>query len=531
MGYGGRDQGCRRILAIPMRKLFVSFLPLLGLSVPRASFASPSAIQWHETAYDHVLGTSLELKIEALDSVSAASAEKAALAEIERLAAILSSYDATSELSRWMKTRNVPVSVSAELFEVLALFDSWRIRTGGALDASTEAVARLWRKAEQQQTEPSDAELRQVVAAMQQTHWRLDFAARTATHLTDTPLRLNSLTKCYIIDRACNAALATGKVASVSVNIGGDLVVRGRSTDFVGIVDPKASAENDRPLAQLAVQDRAVATSGGYRRGVTIGGQWFSHLIDPHTGRTVDHVRSATVVGRSATEAGALATALCIMPPETGAALAKTMPGIEYLVVTADGSKLTSPGWNSLEMPSAHAPAASIHGATPAASGGSASPSATAAVEVLINLEIAPVTSGRAKRPFVAVWIEDPDHSPVRTIGLWFKGARWLRDLRSWSRAEKAREAAEGSRDPKSIAGATRGPGKYTLRWDGTDDSGKVVPPGRYTLFVEVAREHGTHQVVSSEIDTAGEIKRIDLPSNPELSSVSIDVRGKVGPR
>lgn len=514
-----------------MKKLFVSFLPLLGLWVPRASFALPNAMEWHETAYDYVLGTSLELKIEASDSAAAAFAENAALTEIERLAVILSSYDSTSELSRWMKTRNEPVPVSPELFEVLALFDSWRVRTGGALDASTEAAGRLWRAAEQRQAEPSDAELREAVAAMQQTHWGLDSAARTATHLTDTPLRLNSLTKSYIIDRACNAALATGKVASISANIGGDLVVRGRSADFVGVVDPKATAENDMPLAHLAVQDRAVATSGGYRRGVTIGGRWFSHLLDPHTGRAVDHVRSATVVGRSATDAGALATALCVMTPEEGVALAKTMPGIEYLVVTADGSKLTSAGWKNLETPSTRVPAANVPSAMAAAPFAAASSSSIAVAEVLVNLEIATVNSWRVKRPFVAAWVENQDHLPVRTIGLWFKGARWLRDLSSWSRAEKVRETAEGMRDPKSIAGATRGPGKYTLRWDGKDDSGKIVPPGRYTLFVEVAREHGTHQVVSTEIDTSGETKRIELPSNPELSSVSVDVRRKADPR
>ena len=60
---------------------------------------------------------------------------KDCLAEIDRLDKILSGYDTASEFRRWAATRNEAIRVSPELFEVLALFDTWRERTGGALDA------------------------------------------------------------------------------------------------------------------------------------------------------------------------------------------------------------------------------------------------------------------------------------------------------------------------------------------------------------------------------------------------------------
>ena len=63
-----------------------------------------------------------------------------------------------------MATRNEPVRVSPELFEVLALFDTWRERTGGAVDAAAETAGRLWQSAAQRQQPPSAAELDQVVA-------------------------------------------------------------------------------------------------------------------------------------------------------------------------------------------------------------------------------------------------------------------------------------------------------------------------------------------------------------------------------
>src|SRR4051794_18470442 len=61
---------------------------------------------WFESNFEYVLGTSLELKFEARNSADAAVAEKAALAEIDRLAAVLSGYDTRSEFSRWTATRN-----------------------------------------------------------------------------------------------------------------------------------------------------------------------------------------------------------------------------------------------------------------------------------------------------------------------------------------------------------------------------------------------------------------------------------------
>src|SRR4051794_4048028 len=81
--------------------------------------------------YENVLGTSLELRIDARNSAAAGRADAAARREIERQARILSAWDSGSEFSRWTATLDEPVHVSPELFETLSLFDRWRVRTGG----------------------------------------------------------------------------------------------------------------------------------------------------------------------------------------------------------------------------------------------------------------------------------------------------------------------------------------------------------------------------------------------------------------
>jgi hypothetical protein len=84
--------------------------------------------------HENVLGTTLELRVQADSDETAARAEQRALAEIDRLAKIFSTYDETSEFSRWLTTRGRPQSVSRELFAVLQESEQWRIATQGAFN-------------------------------------------------------------------------------------------------------------------------------------------------------------------------------------------------------------------------------------------------------------------------------------------------------------------------------------------------------------------------------------------------------------
>lgn len=496
------------------------------LTLPALSAASmPSSRERMQTFHhENVLGTSMELKVSAATRAQAEAAESAALREIDRLARILSSYDPQSEFSLWNRTSGEAVRVSPELMEVLGLFDQWRVRTGGALDASAEVVSRVWKQAAEQGRVPTAAEMGAAVAGVRQAHWTLDVTAGTATHTSSAALALNSFTKSYIVNRAAEAALASEGVRAVVVNIGGDLVVRGSWTEGVDIADPLADVENGPALTRLRVADRAVATSGNYRRGFDIGGRHYSHIVDPRTGETAEDVVSATVVAPDAVDAGALATAFCVMTPAESLALASTLEDVEFLIVERNGRRTASPGWSGLEAPRVLAAGFAAKAAPAAAQGGGSVPAA-AGMELLVQLELARIEDARARRPFVAVWIEDKDHVPVRTIALWFDKDRWLPDLKAWYRGDRLRAMAEGTEIAGSVSSATRPPGKYTLRWDGKDDKGKAVKPGKYTVCIEAAREHGTYQILRQEMDFSGAPKQVQLPGNTEIAGASLDYR------
>jgi thiamine biosynthesis lipoprotein len=496
--------GGRKMLSL--MKMMTGLLPGV-LSVLLSSAMPPKVVRGYIFHYENVLGTSLELKVRTVSKAESEKAESAVLREIFRLSAILSGYDPGSEFSRWQRTTDEPVRVSQELYEVFSLFDRWRERTGGALDASAEVVTRRWKTAASQNRLPTDAELAAAVAEVREAHWKLDPVNHTATHLDRAPLMLNSFAKSYIIRRAADAGLAAGNIDGMVVNIGGDMVVAGSQPEDVLVSDPVSDAENDAPMDRLRVRERAVATSGNYRRGELILGRWYSHIVDPRTGQPAGNVLSATVVAPSATDAGALATVFNVLSTDESVRLAAGMTGIDYLIITKDGRRVESAGWRELEV-----------------RGAEVGRGKAGDYELVISIELNLQKGGAVKRPYLAVWVEDESHAPVRTISVWHGAERYLPELKSWFLKYRGKYSSDQA-FASSITSATRPAGKYTLKWDGKDDQGNVVKAGKYVVKIEVSREHGTYQLMRQEVEWNGAPQQFSLPGNVEISSASLDYR------
>jgi FAD:protein FMN transferase len=506
---------------------FTYLVAAILLLAPCLAGSSTTSTRSHLYAfqYENVLGTSLEIKVAASSAVQSEKAEQAVLAEIDRESHILSSWDPGSEFSNWFRTKDQPVPVSPELFEVLSLFDQWRGLTHGALDASAETITRVWKHAAAEKRLPLQAELDVAVAAVRRVHWQLDPVHHTATHTDDAPLALNSFVKSYIAGHATESALGVSGAQGLVVNIGGDLVVRGDWREPVEVADPKSDAENGVSIARLAVRDRAVATSGDYRRGVEIGGRHYSHIVDPRTGMPADQVISSTVIARSPAVAGALATALSVLTPAESSRLVATMPGVEYLLVEKNGEKVVSAGWSSYEAapaPRAVAlqPLVATYEKVAAQSGSS---QWDPKYELTVSIELSLIEGYRVHRPYIAVWIEDAGHAPVRTIALWFGKYKYLNELRAWSRKESMRSVSEDTHVMNSVSSATRPPGKYSFKWDGRDDFGNPVKAGIYTVMIEAVREHGSYQLMHQDLDFNSSPKQFQLPGDVEIASATLD--------
>jgi thiamine biosynthesis lipoprotein ApbE len=77
-----------------------------------------------------LLGTVIELRIEAADEIVANQIEAIVVAEVERLQSIFSVYDEGSELRKWQRGEIEP---GPELLEVLRRAFEWQRMSGGGV--------------------------------------------------------------------------------------------------------------------------------------------------------------------------------------------------------------------------------------------------------------------------------------------------------------------------------------------------------------------------------------------------------------
>jgi hypothetical protein len=85
----------------------------------------------------------------------------------------------------------------------------------------------------------------------------------------------------------------------------------------------------------------------------------------------------------------------------------------------------------------------------------------------------------------------------------------------------------EGGDLASSMSGPTRQPGVYTVIWDGKNDAGKVVDQGDYRINLEIAREHGTYQIMRKDMTITTKPVKVDLPGNTEIKSATFELRKK----
>ncbi len=510
----------RRIRSGKVRPAFVAGGLVVGLALAALSARGEEFAYYHE----NVLGTALELVVNADSELQAQAAEQRALHEIDRLAAIFSNHDPASEFRRFQAARG-STKISLELMEVLSACEHFMSLGRGAFDPRVEVVSRLWKRAAERNALPAEDEIARALDQLAAPAWRLDPRTRTALRLGASPLSLDGIAKGYIAHRACAAAIGDGREArGALVNLGGDLRVQGALEPTVAIVAPWADSESAEPLTRVRLKDCSVATSGGSQRGFPVAGHWYSHVIDPRTGRPVERRLEATVIAPRGLDADALAKVMSVLEPEESLAIARALPGVEFLVVTGDRRLIRTAGFARLEQAAGQARREPEPAASKAAEDWQG-------FELEVGYEInQPAAGGRYRRPYVVVWVEDAQGKSVRTLILWVSQGgpgpfRWLPDLKRWYKGDQARKKNKQKDLFFTIARPTRPAGKYKVVWDGKDDTGRLLPRGEYTISIEAAREHGTYQCIRRTVTLADKPFSEVLKGNVEIKSASLEYR------
>lgn len=496
-----------------MRGCLFTLLISLVVSVTPGDVTAEEFCFYHED----VLGTSCELRVHAAAGAEARRAEQAVLAEIDRLEEIFSHYKPNSELARFVRLSvGRSAALSAELSGLLQRSQDWYQQSGGAYNPAAEVFSERWRRAVKEQQLPGEQDLVELVSQASAQHVRAESDTHCWTRTSSTPLTFNAMAKGTILDIVCRHVMA-GQFAvdGLMLNLGGDIRIAGSCGGHVEIANPRRDAIGAAPIWQGVLENCGIATSGGSERRFEVGDQRFSHLLDPRSGWPVEHIQSASVIAADAETADVLATICSVLSVAQGLRFIDEIPGASCLLVDAEGRVWRSTGWPDNELAAGHALLTNL-------------PDEKKSPHKLeVKFEIArPGQGGRYRRPYVAVWVEDKDGFPVKTLSLFLMvdnpGPRWHRDLRRWYAADQVRLLVDDTKLIGTVSKPTRNPGQYTVAWDGTDDAGELLPDGEYTLYLESAREHGTYQLMKQTIRIGGPVWRHELKGNAEISSASV---------
>lgn len=151
----------------------------------------------------------------------------------------------------------------------------------------------------------------------------------------------NAIAKGLSADHTANYIKNKG-IKDFLAEIGGEIVAAGNKYNrnwIVGIDKPEEGnfEPGARLQAKIKLKDKALATSGNYRRYYEKNGKKYVHTIDPKTGLPIiSKLLSVTITAPDCVTADAYATACMALGLEKSKALINSNPDLEALFISAD---------------------------------------------------------------------------------------------------------------------------------------------------------------------------------------------------
>lgn len=290
-----------------------------------------------------IMGTSIQVDLWAETATQAQDAVNAVMAEMHRIDHTMSPHRPDSELSRINRdAAHMAVPLSPEMERLVARALAFSELSDGAFDISYAAAGRLYDY--RAGVAPDAYSLRAACALVNHRQLLLDRQAGTLRFgQPGMRIDLGGFAKGHAVDNAC-AILQRLGVRHAMVAAGGDSRLlgdkRGRPWNMA-IRHPRRPGE---VVAVLPLQDVSVSTSGDYERYFERGGVRHHHVLDPRTGTSPRSLQSVTILAEDGLTSEALSKTVFVLGLARGMALVESLPGVDAVVVDAQGALHFSSG-------------------------------------------------------------------------------------------------------------------------------------------------------------------------------------------
>ncbi|MFD0976399.1 FAD:protein FMN transferase [Salinimicrobium gaetbulicola] len=328
------------------------FLKLFVLLIFAGMFQSCEKEPTANVLQGEALGTTYSIKYYSEEDIPL---EKALDSIFERVNQSMSTYREGSDISRLNRNDSL-VRVDSLFQNVFKLSEKVYQESEGYFDPTVGKLVNFYGFGPEKEEVTIDSvridSLRQYVGL---DKIRITSEGEVKKDIPGIYIDFNAIAKGYTID-LIGHYLDSKKVNNYLVELGGELLARGENLEkqavwTVGVDDPSQTEERTLTAA-VQLKDRAMATSGNYRKNRLDPktGKMYVHTVNPLTGYAEkSDVLSASVLAENCALADAYATAFMAMGLERSKEMLSKTEGVDvYLIYAGENGSIeefTTPGF------------------------------------------------------------------------------------------------------------------------------------------------------------------------------------------
>ena len=271
------------------------------------------------------LGTTWSVKVLTATDFSLEDLRTDITQKLEECDKIFSHWRPDAELYQFNGAlTTTPISIHPQLLTLLKHSKWIHKQSGGTFDPTIAPVVNLWGfgpVGKTRSTIPTDKQIGEALSLTGMNKVELLRKGLVRKKLPALQLDFSGSAKGEIIDQICTL-LQGWNFNNFLVEIGGEVRAHGKGRNGKGwIVGLEDGSGESMSMVSVPLRNYAVATSGTYQlnKPNPDANRNASHLLDPRTGRPVDHeLIAVNAFAPTARDADAWATALMILGPVEG---------------------------------------------------------------------------------------------------------------------------------------------------------------------------------------------------------------------
>lgn len=282
---------------------------------------------YYNVTYFHPKGIDLQAKIEAR------------MLAFDSVFSVYNTYSIISRINR----NDTNVQTNADFEYLFTVAQSISAHTQGAFDITVGPLVKAWGFSSDNTHNHHQPNINDLLSMVgyEKIHIKNHRLLKSDSRIS---INVNAIAQGYSVDLIAKL-LENNGCTDYMVEIGGELMCKGKNptgSDWkIGIANPIDDSTNVSNKLQntIAVTNKAVSTSGNYRKFYYKNGKKYAHIIDPRTGYpTTNNILSVTVIAPTCIVADAYATAFMVLGVDSALQLCKKNPQLDcYLIYNKDG--------------------------------------------------------------------------------------------------------------------------------------------------------------------------------------------------